>query len=187
MLNYGLRCAHLNSLHQVNVLTHVKEVTIDDEKLKRIEEIKARHTAQDQKETSVVKIETVKEKKALKIYELVDKDDTGENGTKDNTEIYPQEVLESKVLNADSKCSDNKNTEKCEESKLLSKDTDDVRQVHLNESAGPNMSSCSFDDAESGALWDIFRKQDVPKLEEYIKRHFNEFRHIWGNLLPEVI
>ncbi|KAL8064507.1 hypothetical protein ABFX02_01G095500 [Erythranthe guttata] len=42
-------------------------------------------------------------------------------------------------------------------------------------------------DAESGALWDIFRKQDVPKLEEYIKRHFNEFRHIYGNLLPEVI
>ncbi|KAL7123349.1 hypothetical protein ACP275_01G100300 [Erythranthe tilingii] len=42
-------------------------------------------------------------------------------------------------------------------------------------------------DAESGALWDIFRKQDVPKLEQYIKRHFMEFRHIYGNLLPEVI
>ncbi|KAL7160408.1 hypothetical protein ABFS83_01G093200 [Erythranthe nasuta] len=42
-------------------------------------------------------------------------------------------------------------------------------------------------DPKSGALWDIFRKQDVPKLEEYIKRHFNEFRHIYGNLLPEVI
>lgn len=45
----------------------------------------------------------------------------------------------------------------------------------------------SCDDAESGALWDIFRQQDVPKLEEYLKMYFNEFRHIHCNLLPEVI
>ncbi|KAL8537357.1 hypothetical protein ACS0TY_012489 [Phlomoides rotata] len=41
--------------------------------------------------------------------------------------------------------------------------------------------------SSSGALWDIFRQQDVPKLEEYIKRHFNEFRHIHCNLLQKVI
>ncbi|KAL8543882.1 hypothetical protein ACS0TY_004439 [Phlomoides rotata] len=64
---------------------------------------------------------------------------------------------------------------------------DATNQKQLFGSEGDVGYNISSDDAGSGALWDIFRQQDVPKLEEYLKRHFNEFRHIHCNLLQEVI
>ncbi|KAL0419305.1 UNVERIFIED_CONTAM: Lysine-specific demethylase [Sesamum radiatum] len=43
------------------------------------------------------------------------------------------------------------------------------------------------DTVEGGAVWDIFRREDVCKLEEYLRRHHKEFRHIHGCPVEQVV
>ncbi|KAG9448246.1 hypothetical protein H6P81_014374 [Aristolochia fimbriata] len=38
-----------------------------------------------------------------------------------------------------------------------------------------------------GAVWDIFRREDVPRLTEYLKRHWREFRHISSLPISSVV
>lgn len=42
------------------------------------------------------------------------------------------------------------------------------------------------DTEDGGAIWDIFRRQDVPKLQEYLRNHHKEFRHTYCSRVEQV-
>lgn len=111
-----------------------------------------------------------------------------------------------KILKSNHKAQDEKErrkqdeqhlTELCKENKLFTSNCCDISDVIRSEPSDNAEAQTSYDVANShaiseenkgtgGALWDIFRREDVPKLEAYLNKYFNEFRHTYGSRVEQV-
>lgn len=63
------------------------------------------------------------------------------------------------------------------------------RTMHQNKANDPPkpVPDNSEQQKTGGALWDIFRREDSEKLQDYLRKHFSEFRHIHCNPVKQVI
>ncbi|KAI3790733.1 hypothetical protein L2E82_03997 [Cichorium intybus] len=158
----------------VNVLTHTASVTLDSEHCKRIKELKRLHRIQDLKELDVdnTKNATLKQVVGLKKQK-------GHKITSNRSDQYSlkEGICEGVEFNID-RCTEKFDRPYSEEVNTF-EEKEAIEEVENQDISG----SC----VDGGALWDIFRREDTPKLEKYLNKHFKEFRHVFCCPVKQVI
>nr|POE80422.1 lysine-specific demethylase jmj25 [Quercus suber] len=189
-----------DSYDVVNILAHTTDAPISAEQLTKIRKLLKKHNSQCQRESS----RTTDQIKANKVNKKLS---NGENIEDSGLQNLIGEEMHLRKRVARVSCFSPASHEECVRSLKNSKmsqdegfdsDSDFDTEASLS-SNGPVLNSRTSDKRKfgnhsqnsnsyrkklfsksSGAQWDVFRRQDVPKLIEYLQRHSNEFSHMSG-------
>ncbi|KAK1369392.1 hypothetical protein POM88_035484 [Heracleum sosnowskyi] len=179
---------HCDMSDAVNVLTHVHEVAFTSAQQAEIEKLKKKQLAQNKREIFGKKAGNCKvEKREDRVSEM-----TGSLNGQFNKKISKSE--EGLRCNSENGKEENERDGNIRKQNLVNEQDVSEEKSRESDECARNSGFGSLDNSvegmehpEGGALWDIFRRQDTPKLEEYIRKYYREFRHIYCRPLDLVV
>ncbi|XP_060203881.1 uncharacterized protein LOC132632087 isoform X1 [Lycium barbarum] len=177
---------HCDISDAVNILTHTTKVNVNHEQHEIIEKLRKRHGVEDSKELCPG---------------IAAAPDSHQRFDRSGSDFYYQESTEDNKSCLLETMDKGKDFDKGENIISDVKCADISGRTSLPNEINPSTNALALAEANvafefeqdcakvecGGAVWDIFRRQDVPKLIEYLRRHWREFHHINNAPVASVI
>ncbi|XP_068642394.1 lysine-specific demethylase JMJ29-like isoform X2 [Aristolochia californica] len=163
---------HCDMADAVNVLTHTAEVPITRQQQLGIKVLKKKHKHQDERE----RLERIQGDQSV----------VHENPLESTTQILVTRDGNGKQRLGEMVVSCRE--QEGDDAVLCSYQTEAHDDLTNGQNKQRNSSTFeAHDSIVGGALWDIFRREDVSKLQAYLRKHSKEFRHIHGCPVEQVV
>ncbi|KAK4362932.1 hypothetical protein RND71_018173 [Anisodus tanguticus] len=178
---------HCDISDAVNILTHTTKVNVDHEQRKIIEKLWKQHEVEDSKELCPCIAEAPDYHQRFDRTETIDFD--SQESTGNNKSCLLETMDKEKDFDKrENIISDMKDADISGRTSLPNEINQSINALALSEAnvALEIKQDCAEVEC-GGAVWDIFRRQDVPKLIEYLRKHWTEFRHINNAPVASVI